>query len=229
MESSKSTRKLNCFILLASIGAVIVNGVCSYTKITSFVPLTFILLFIFQKNKKQELLQLFSMKNWKRPFLYIIICILFTFLYIYQNASQLPPLLLISFIYWLLIQAFNEEYVFRYLFLTKLQGSTKSKVIISSVLFTLVHYIFPEELTSISIFFWTTMLFRFMIGLILCYFYLHHHFIYEITIMHCLSNIFNFFNIHRMFDYFILLVFFILFENRTWFFDRIKKIKNIAS
>lgn len=222
----------NNVLLFAGISATLLNVAFSYTKLgsfTYFIPFTFLMLFMFQKNKIQELKQLFSIEGWKRPLIHITIMITFTYFYIHKTSViQLSSLQLLFLIYWLLIQAFNEEYIFRYLFLTKLHGDMRKKVLLSSILFTAAHYVLPENLTTLSAFFWATLCFRFFIGILLSLYYLNHHSIYEITILHCLTNLFNFLQINGINEYAALLCFLLLVEKRSWFLNQIKAIKKSA-
>lgn len=195
MKNISNNHIKNFFVLMTAIIITLSNMALSYTKlsvITSYIPFSFLLLFLLQKNKRQRLTEVFNLKDWKKPLFHILISIIFACLCIssYQlvtfQGARIQFLLLIIF---LLAQAFNEEYIYRYFCLTYLNCPITISIIISSLIFTAMHYLLPQYQSEISIFSLTTFLLRFLLGILFSLFYIRDHSIYEVTLLHFLYDI----------------------------------------
>lgn len=194
-------------------------------------PFTFLLLLAIQKNKKDSLRATFSIKDWKTPLCHMIICILFALMTLFQPiqayiGSQQFLILLIG----LLVQAFNEEYVFRYYCLCHLHYKDISKcILITSLLFTALHYVMPENLVTLTSSFWiATLCHRFLLSILFSNFYVSHHSIYEVTILHFITNMFALIYPEYIYLYTSLLCVLLFYEKRKQLYSWLINMKNSA-
>lgn len=226
----------NSTIWLLAILVTVISIFLSTTtlsSITSMLPMSFLLLFAIQRNKRLLLQQLFSIKEWKRPLCHILLCIVVACYCILtsQNTeiysryiSQI--MILLPFLF---VQSFNEEYVYRYFLLTKLNHRIIYRIMFSSALFTAFHYVLPGSFTSITIFFWATMAHRFLLGILFSLFYIRHHSIYEVTILHFLYDIVAILAPEDSYLFTAFLCALIVFEKRAAIQLLIRNIKEASS
>lgn len=66
MKNISNNHIKNFFVLMTAIIITLSNMALSYTKlsvITSYIPFSFLLLFLLQKNKRQRLTEVFNLKD----------------------------------------------------------------------------------------------------------------------------------------------------------------------
>lgn len=127
----------------------------------------------------------------KNTWVFIFAFVIFNSLILYLNADVsnfdlLYGVPLISAVCIYLIQAFNEEILYRYFFFSNYIGSMWKRIIITSTMFTIAHVFTFQGMTPQQTI--LSILVRFALSIVLCLIFEKHKNTVEVSILHFIYN-----------------------------------------
>lgn len=161
-----------------------------FYKFLLWVPLSFMLIYIVHSDKKTYLKRICSLTHKKYIWLFLLFStVISLYLLWYHNHdffALLATLPVLPVFTYFAIQAFSEEAIFRCYMTEETQGSLLMRNIVSSTLFSLLHFLSMFDVSGFSLIIAISI--RFTLSFLLSLCYQKHHAIVEVVLLHLFFN-----------------------------------------
>lgn len=192
--------------LLITLIKVILNLLIEYT---AYIPVFLIILWFISDNKKCFMKEIFK----GNIYLYIIgiISLCVSFYYIRVSLAG-PDIAKISLAIVFIMQAIDEELIFRYIFFHKQELGLvqKKKIVYGSLLFSILHFVnIPMLFGDMLFMFFVSFGIRFVSSALFGFVFLKHHMILEVALLHYLFNVVGLNDVKMNIIYIILMTIYV--------------------